>query len=365
MYYETRKNKSLGIALILVLLVVIIAILISLIKIIENNSVDSSYKNIEATGTDTVDSEFSPKDLAKNSGYSVVGISKLNEKNTSVFVENSEEKLGIGSGLILTSNGLILSNCETTGGKGETCFVTLKNGTIYPGEVKWSDSNLDISIVKISAENLLFLTCGDSDNLEIGDKLYILSNSTGYEFDENFNELLISKVKTTLKLVGETETIYSEDVIKVNLDIGPSYNGGAILNKNGEVFGIASSKLNSVIPINRIKNILNRLKEDENFEEPYLGIYGFDNDVLKYLNPDYNLKIGIYVEKIDEESPLKDKILPGDIIRKVDDIELSSFQELSEYIYSKSIKDEINLNIIRGTKEINLEVILNGKPRPS
>lgn len=361
MYYETKKNKPYGIVLILLLLAIIIVILLSLVKRVENSFLKFSEKS-EETGTDTVITEFSSKDLAKNSGYSVVGISKLNEKNTSVFVENSEEKLGIGSGIILTSNGYILSNYETTGGENETCFVTMKNGNIYPAEVKWADSNLDISIIKISAENLLFLKTGNSNNIEIGDKFYILSNSTGYEFNENLNEVLVRKVKTTLKFVSEEKTSYSEDVMKISLDILPEYNGGAILNEKGEVFGIASSKLNSVIPINRIKNIIEKLKENENFKEAYLGVYGFDNNVLKYLVPDYNFKLGIYVEKIEEDSPVFEKVLEGDIITKIDDYELSSFQELSEYLYSKSPNDRVNLKIIRGTKEIDLEVILKGKP---
>ena len=363
MYYETKKSKPYGILLILLLLMAIIIILLSLVKRIENNFLMFSEKS-EETGTDTVLTEFSSKDLAKNAGFSVVGISKLNEKNTSVFVENSEEKLGIGSGIILTSNGYIFSNYETTGGEGETCFVTLKNGNIYPADVKWADSNLDISIIKISTENLLFLPTGDSNNIEIGDKFYILSNSTGYEFNENFNEILVSKVKTTLKIVNEEKTTYCEDIIKINLDILPEYNGGAILNEKGEVFGIASSKLNSVIPINRIKNIIEKLKESDDFEEAYLGVYGFDNNVLKYLVPDYNFKLGVYVEKIEENSPVYEKVLEGDIITKIDDYELSSFQELSEYLYKKSPQDKVNLTVIRGTKEINLEVILKEKPRP-
>lgn len=271
--------------------------------------------------------------------------------------------MGIGSGIILTSNGYILSNYSTTGEEGSTCYVTMKNGNIYPADVKWSDSNLDISIIKISAENLLFLPTGDSNNVEIGDKFYILSNSTGYEFNENFNEILISKARTTLKIVEDEKTTYSEDVMKINLEILPINNGGAILNEKGEVFGIASSKLNSVIPINRIKNIINRFKDNNEFKEAYLGIYGFDNNVLKYIAPDYSFKLGIYVEKIEENSPVFENILEGDIITKIDDYELSTFQELSEYLYTKSPNDKIKLKIIRGTKEIDIEVKLKERPR--
>ena len=291
------------------------------------------------------------------------GVSKINEKNTSVFVENSEEKLGIGSGVILTSNGFILSNFETTGGIGEECFVTLKNGTIYPAEVKWSDSELDISIIKIPVDNLLFLKMGDSKNILIGDKYYILSNSTGYDFNENLNEIFISKAKTTLKNVLENKIIYIEDVIKINDNILPENNGGAVLGESGEIFGIASSKNNIVIPINRIKNILEQLKEDDKFEEPYLGLHGFDNDALKYLVPDYNFKSGIYIEKIDENSIVYEKIISGDILLKIDDIELNNFEDYYEYLYQKRPKERVKLTVLRGNKEIKIDVLLKNKPR--
>ena len=362
MYYEKRKNNSFGIALILVFLIIICVILIRLTQKVENNILDAGQQ-IELTGTDTVLSEFNLQNLVKNASYSIVGVSKLNEKNTAVFVQNPEEKLGIGSGIILTSDGFILSNYEITGGEGETCFVTLKNGSIYPAEVKWADYNLDISIIKISADNLLYLAMGDSNSISIGDKFYILSNATGYDFNESLNEIFISKEKTTLKIVEKNNISYAEDVIKINSDIGYDINGGAVLNENGEVFGIASAKINSVIPINRIKNIIKSLSENEEYKEPYLGIYGFDNDALKYLVPSYTLKLGIYVDKVEENSEISGQIFTGDIITRIDDYELSTFQELSEYLYLKNPKDKVSLNIIRGTKELTVNVVLKEKPR--
>lgn len=362
MYYEKRKNNSFAIAVILAFLIAIIFILLNLVEKIENNFLGVEEK-VELTGTDTVLEEFNLQDLVNNASYSIVGISKLNEKNTSVFVENSEEKLGIGSGVILTSNGYILSNYETTGKEGENCFVTLKSGTIYPAEVKWADANLDISIIKIAAENLLILPMGDSNKVEIGEKMYILSNATGYDFSESLNEVFISKVNNTFKIVNENDSMYIEDVIKTNTNMESYKNGGALINENGEVLGIASSKINSIIPINRIKNILEKLKEDENYKEPYLGVHGFDNSVLKYLIPDYALKLGIYVDKVEENSPASGQILVGDVITKIDDYELSSFQELNEYLYLKSPREKITLSIIRGTKEMTIIIILNEKPR--
>lgn len=352
-YYTSRKNNSVGIALILIFLAAIIFILINLGQKLE---ITNSYQaeTTELAATNSTSMEFCLQDLVKNASFAVVGISKLNEKNTSVFVENAEEKLGIGSGIILATNGFILSNYQTTGKKGETCYVTLKNGSIYPGQVLWEEENLDISIVKIAADNLLYLGMGNSDELEIGDELYLLSNATGYDFNIVFTDFLVSKTKTTLKFFEETKVSYAEDVIKPNIDMKLEYNGGAVLNENGEVLGIASSKMNAVIPINRIKSIIEKLKEDENYQIPKLGIYGFDYDSLKYLVPDYPLEMGIYVDNVSEKSSLSGKLFQGDIIVKIDDEELASFSELEEYLIQNEENSKVMLTIIRGTKEMRI-----------
>ena len=81
----------------------------------------------------------------------------------------------------------------------------------------------------------------------------------------------------------------------------------------------------------------------------------FDNNVLKYIDSTYQTNIGVYIEKIEEDSPVYEEILSGDIITKIDDFELSSMQELSEYLYTKNPGDKVKLNVIRGTKTLEVE----------
>ena len=88
-----------------------------LINEIESESKSSEIEETLETGTDAILNDFSIEDLMKNAIYSVVGISKLNEATTSIFVQDSEEKLGMGSGIILTSNGYILTNQSISGDK--------------------------------------------------------------------------------------------------------------------------------------------------------------------------------------------------------------------------------------------------------
>ena len=92
----------------------------------EVESKSDETEEVLETGTDAISNDFSIEDLMKNAIYSVVGVSKLNEHNTSIFVENSEEKLGIGSGIILTSNGYILTTLSVSGNIRRYCLCDFK-----------------------------------------------------------------------------------------------------------------------------------------------------------------------------------------------------------------------------------------------
>lgn len=333
MYYERKKNIHFGTILILLSFMIIILVLVNLI-----NKIDSNYymqAESEETGTETVLNEFNIENLMKNSIYSVVGISKLNETSTSIFVENSEEKLGIGSGIIVTSNGYILANQSIVGEKGSNCYVKLKNGETYVAEVVWVDKNVDIALIKIAAQNLITLFMGDSNHINLGQEIYMISNPTGFGVNQKIQTGIISETNKTFKLVNEEETQYVEDVIKINSKIESSQTGSPILNEDGELLGISSSKLNIVIPINRIKSLIQNLENNDDFKEAYIGIFGYDSSVIEYLNIGISNQKGIYIEKINEDSPAKEKILVGDIITNIDDLSLEKMQDLISYIYTK------------------------------
>ncbi len=235
------------------------------------------------------------------------GISKLNEANTSIFIEDSEEKLGIGSGIIVTSNGYILTNYSISGEVGSNVYVTLKNGESYVADVVWVDSNMDIAIIKIAVNNLITLGVGDSNLINLGEEIYMISNPNGYDFNQRIQSGMISEINKTFKIINENnEEVYVEDVMKLDFNIESSQTGSPILNSTGELIGITSSKLNSVIPINRVKNIISNFEENNSFKEAYLGIHGFDFDVVKYLHLGENIESGIYVEQILENSPVVD-----------------------------------------------------------
>lgn len=220
---------------------------------------------------------------------------------------------------------------------------------------------MDISIVKIAANNLIKLEQGDSDEISLGEEIYVISNPTGYDFDEKIQIGIISEKDKTFKIVGDSDTSYIEDIIKISNNIENSQTGSPVLNEDGELLGITSSKLNSVIPINRIKNIIQKLEEEGEFEEAYLGVYGFDNDVIEYLGLDLDNQSGVYIEKISDDSPAYGEILAGDIIIMIDETKVTRMQDLSSYLYTKLPGDTVKLTIIRDGKQEEMDVILGEK----
>ena len=98
------------------------------------------------------------------------------------------------------------------------------------------------------------------------------------------------------------------------------------------------------------------------FEEAYLGIYGYDKEVIPYLNSDLNIETGIYVAKINIDSPLyTSNVLVGDVILAIDNIEINKMNELKKIIYSKKPGEKVKLKIKRNNNEYEIEVILGKK----
>jgi serine protease Do len=116
-------------------------------------------------------------DVLEETTEKVVGISKLKNAGNSILSKNSENELGLGTGFIVSSDGYIVSNEHVTGSKYSKCYITLENGSNYDGTVVWSDSDLDLSITKINAKNLPYVTLGDSKNIRVGETVYAIRKS--------------------------------------------------------------------------------------------------------------------------------------------------------------------------------------------
>ena len=140
------------------------------------------------------------------------------------------ESLGLGTGFIVSDDGYILTNEHVSGSKYSSCYVTLEDGKTYTGSVVWSDNDIDISIVKISANNLHFLELGDSNNLKIAQSVYAIGNPIGSEFQRTVTAGIISGLNRTIKLEENNNTSYMEDLIQTDATINPGNSGGPLIN---------------------------------------------------------------------------------------------------------------------------------------
>lgn len=361
---QTGKNKSIYILMLIIILVAFFTILAYTLFI---DSHEYKYsQNIVATQIKYEEESTELENILENTTESIVGISKIKDIGTTIFLEKSTENLNLGTGVIISKEGYILTNQHVAGSQYSTCYITLKNGVTDNGVVVWASEDLDLAIIKINIKNLPEANLGDSDNIKIGTSVYAIGNPVGYELQRTVTSGIISGTNRIIKTEDDNTKSYLEGLIQTDATINQGNSGGPLINKNGEIIGITTLKIEDAegigfaIPINIVKPILKKLVETGKFEEPYLGISGYDKEVIPYLSSNINFEEGIYIEEIDSQGPLKDSgIENGDIIEKIDNLQIESMNQLKEYIYEKNIGDEVILQIKRNNKKIQVKAKLS------
>ena len=372
--YKKRQSKFKRIFLNFILIIIVAAASIFIYDMYTNIDVYSAEEEenkaikLSSNKSDVQLEEEDATKVLEKTIKCVVGISKIKNTGSSIFLNNSTSELGLGTGMIVSENGYILTNWHVAGNKYSNCYVTLDNGSVYNGNVMWADSDLDLAIIKISASNLNYISLGDSDNIKIGEKTYAIGNPIGVEFQRTVTSGIISGVNRTVKIEENNEASYMEDLIQTDATINPGNSGGPLINTKGEVIGVNSIKIKEAegigfaIPINIIKPILESFSVNGNFEEAYLGLFAYDKEVIPYLDNSINFDSGIYIAQISVDGPSKTSGLKvGDIITKIDNISINKMSELRNYIYTKKIGDEVSLTILRNKKERVVKIKLGKK----
>ena len=307
-------------------------------------------------------------EMIEKVSHSIVGISKIKSTGNTIFLSNANYELGLGTGVIITDNGYILTNEHVSGNKFSTCYVTLENGNSYNGSVIWADSEIDLAIVKINAKTIDYAKLGDSDNIKVADNVYAIGNPVGFEFQRTVTGGIISAINRTIKFEEKEKEVYMEDLIQTDATINPGNSGGPLINADGEVIGINSVKITSAegigfaIPINIIKPIVDKIVNNKEIEDAYLGVFGYDKEVIPYLESKMSLDSGVYVAQVSIDGPsYKSGVKVGDVITKIDGTKINKMSELRSYIYSKSPNDKVSLSVLRNNKTYTIEVTLTKK----
>lgn len=329
----------------------------------ESYSVEKTVKEVSTNNTENI------SQVLEEASKSVVGISKIVSNDTGIFSINSEKTLSLGSGIILSDNGYILTNEHVSGSKYSKCYISIAGEKEeYQGTVVWSDSDIDLSIIKIEKLGLIPANLGNSDKIRIGSSVFAIGNPIGVEFERTVTGGIISAVDRTIKLKDDEDYSYMEDLIQTDATINSGNSGGPLINENGEVIGLNTVKIEDAegigfaIPINIVKPIIEKLKSEGEFTEGSIGIYAYDREVIQYLDEKLNFDTGIYVVSVKKDGAAFGKgLLVGDIITKIDNVELNKMSDLRKYIYSKNVGDKVMLMINRNGKSFGIEIELQKK----
>lgn len=324
-----------------------------------SDKADANYKGVVL--------ESKPKDADSNKSYtaesafdkvsdSVVGIVGYTDEITTV--ENSATQ---GSGIILTSDGYVVTNAHVIGNSKTTYLlqVVTSDGKSYNAGVVGYDSRTDIAVLKMDdAKDLKAATFGDSEKIELGEDIIVVGNPGGLDYQNSITKGIVSAVDRKMSSTSLVKYIQTDAAIN------PGNSGGPIVNLYGQVVGIATAKIVSekyegmgfAIPSETAKDIIDTLMKKGYVEgRVKIGITG--SNVSSDVASAYGVPMGIMVDEISKDGPCYGtELKTDDIITGVDDKEIQSFSDIYEILETHKPGDKIVIKYYRMSDQSTGEV---------
>lgn len=320
--------------------------------------------------------------LVKNAMPSMVSITSTVTTNYEFFGQQlSEDQEGSGSGFIVGMNNkelLIATNNHVIAG-ATTIQVSFIDNEVVEAEVKGTASSADLAVVSVPLKNIKestlqsikVATLGDSDSVQLGEKVVAIGNALGYG-----QSITVGYISATDRQVsvGNSQSQNTMTLLQTDAAINPGNSGGALLNMNGEVIGINSVKyadtkvegMGYAIPVSSATPIINELmnyeKLNEN-EKGYLGITGTD---ITEGNNLYNMPTGVYIYDVAKGGAAeKGGMQKGDIITAINGNAVTNMEAVKQKVNNTRVGTEISVTVMRNENgeyvEKELKVTLQGK----
>src|SRR5690625_381717 len=266
---------------------------------------------------------------------------------------------GMGSGVIITPDGYIVTNNHVIEGASEL-EVILSDNRIYKAKVVGADEREDIALLKIDATDLDYLPFGDSNTTKIGQ--WVLAVGNPFNLTSTVTAGIISAKGRNLSEGGTR----LQSFIQTDAAVNPGNSGGALVNTEGELIGInaaISSRTGSyigysfAIPSNNARKIVEDLLEFGDVKHAILGISGGTVDPQKAKELGFPLSQGVFVAEVSKGAE-KAGLESGDLITEVDGIKMRMMSDLSAYIGTKRPGDKVQVSYLRDKKEKTVTVKL-------
>jgi len=272
---------------------------------------------------------------------------------------NQKAQIGSGSGVIISSDGHIVTNNHVIKGASQL-QVTLNNNKTYEAELIGTDPNSDIALLKIDAKKQLpYLAFGDSDNVKVGE--WVLAVGNPFNLTSTVTAGIVSaKARALIKS--------DQSFIQTDAAVNPGNSGGALVNTNGDLIGIntaISSQTGSyvgysfAVPSNIAKKVIDDIMEYGNVQKGVLGVNTVSVNTPYAIEKGINEIDGVFIESIEEDSGAEEADLKaGDIIKGIDNIIVHRFADLTGYISAKRPGDELEVTIDRNGEKMVVPVTI-------
>ncbi|WPO83111.1 trypsin-like peptidase domain-containing protein [Chryseobacterium sp. JJR-5R] len=281
---------------------------------------------------------------------------------------------GMGSGVIISPDGYIISNNHVVAGANKL-EVVLSNKKSYIATLVGTDPNTDISLLKIEEKGLPYLNFANSDNIEVGQWVLAVGNPLG--LNSTVTAGIVSAKGRGIGILGSQGKAANpiESFIQTDAAINPGNSGGALVNTVGELIGINSAIQSTTgyyqgygfaVPSNLARKIVEDIKKFGIVQRGFLGVTSLDlsNDMQvagynKQNKTNIKAGSGVYVTGFGDNSGAEDAgIRSGDVITKIDNTAVTDFADLSIAIGSKRPGDKVLVTYLRNGKEATATVTL-------
>lgn len=295
-------------------------------------------------------------------------------KNTPM---NKHFQQGLGSGVIIDKLGYILTNNHVIK-DSNSISIKLYNGASSAVELVGSDTRTDLAILKIKKKELLnnlpAISLGNSDVLRVGDVVLAIGNPFG--FDNTVTQGIVSGLGSVSARSNEQQVSFGgwlDNLIQTDAAINPGNSGGALIDVHGNLVGInlaiisrsgGSQGIGFAIPINLAKDIMEQLIKTGHIVRGWIGaqLQDINNELKARLG--YNEECGVYVQGVIRNSPAqKAGILPGDIIVKINNVDVKSVSEAVKLVGSLQPNKNYSIEVFRKFKFYSFSVLISQVPK--
>ena len=283
--------------------------------------------------------------------------------------------VGGGSGVVITDEGLIMTNHHVIDNSAEV-RVIFEDGRLYEATIIGSDKLTDIGLIKISAANLVPISIGNSDKMLVGDLAVAIGHPLTLGAAPTVTTGIVSALERRLDVGGDTmgSAVTLFGLIQTDAPITRGSSGGALINKNGELIGITTAiatadvgaeGLGFAVPVNLALNIAEDLISDGKILHAFLGILGAQH--FETSEDGARVFSGVYIQELygpggEVFAIGKAGAIPGDVIKKINGKKIKTLDGLITILRTKRAGDEVEIEILRDSQSINLVFQLDLRP---